>query len=122
MRIKSIWLRCKVTLALAIVVSFIAPIAMCQQIIPICSVSGSNFQLYGPYTIASIEVSHSYGGQGWVKLIDANGNEYGPWWNVDTSSSIWKVYPKQYFMAGSYRLVDSDPGSYQGQATIYGYS
>jgi hypothetical protein len=86
----------------------------------ISSVSGSVFQLYGPCTVTRIEVSHTYSEpQGWVKLIDANGIEYGPW-NADTSSNIWKVYLNQYFMAGSYRLVDSNPGTYQGQAWIYG--
>ena len=121
MRIGSIWLVCKVTLALVIVVSFVAPIALGQQLI--CSVSGSNFQLYGPCTVTKIEVSHSNSGyQGWVKLIDANGIEYGPW-NADVSSSTWRVDNlNQYLMAGSYRLVDSDPGTYQGQAWIYGYS
>jgi hypothetical protein len=118
MRIGSIWLGCKATLALVIVVSFVAPIALGQQLI--CPVSGANFQLHGPCTVTKIEVSHSSSGlQGSVKLMDANGVEYGPW-NADTSSSIWKVYPNKYLAAGSYRLVDSDPGTYKGQAWIYG--
>jgi hypothetical protein len=121
MRIGSIWLGCKLALALLIVVSFLAPIALGQQ--PIYTVTGSNFQLNGPCTVTRIDVSHSNNGQqyGKVWLIDQSGNNYGPW-NADTSSSIWRVFlPNSiYLMAGTYRLVDSDPGTYQGQAWIYG--
>ena len=118
MKIGSIWLGCKVTLSLVVVVSLVTPMALGQQLIT--TVSGSNFQLYGPWTVTRIEVSHSYGGQsGSVWLIDQSGNNYGPW-NADASSSTWIVYPNAYLMAGSYRLVDSDPGTYQGQASIYG--
>ena len=120
MRIGSIWLGCKVALAVVIMVSLVAPIALGQQ--QICFVSGSIFQLYGPCTVTRIEVSHSYSGQsGNVWLIDQSGNQYGSW-PADTSSSIWRVYMNQYLMAGSYRLVDSDPASYQGTAWIYGYT
>jgi hypothetical protein len=120
MRIGSIWLGCKATLALLIVVSFVAPIALGQQLI--CTVSGSNFQLRGPYTVTEIDISHKAGGQsGDVRLIDQSGNQYGPW-NANVGLDTWVVYPNAYLTAGSYRLVDSDPGSYQGQATIYGYS
>lgn len=108
---------CKSALGLVIIVSLLTPAALGGMI---ASVSGSNFWLDGPCTITRIEVDHSEsGGGGWVKLIDGNGNEYGPW-DADTSSSTWEVYPDEYFMAGSYRLVDSNRGSYEGNARIYG--
>jgi hypothetical protein len=118
MRIGSIWLGCKATLALLIVVSSVAPIAFGEQLI--CTVSGSLFQLDGPRTVAKIEVSHSTSEySGWVKLIDQSGNEYGPW-NADVRSSLWVVRDLNLnLMAGTYRLVDSDPGTYQGTAWIY---
>jgi hypothetical protein len=118
MRIESIWLGCKVTLALVLVVSFVAPIALGQEMI--CSVSGSVFQLRGSYTITEIDIFHAPGGQsGIAQLIDQSGNQYGPW-KAKIAPDKWVVNPNVYLTAGSYRLVDSDPGTYQGQANIYG--
>jgi len=118
MRIGNIWLGCRVTLALLIVVSFVAPIALGQQLIT--TVSGSNFQLLGPCTVTEIDISHKTSAQsGNVRLIDQSGNQYGPW-NAKIGIDVWVVYPNVYLTAGTYRLVDSDPGSYQGTAWIIG--
>ena len=120
MRLKSILFGCKATLALVIVVSFVAPIALGQQ--PICTVSGSIFQLSEPYTVTKIVISHKSDVQsGSVWLNDPIGNQYGPW-NAKVEPDKWVVYPDAYLTKGSYRLVDSDPGTYQGQAWIYGFS
>lgn len=118
MRIERIWFWCKVFLASVIVVSSVTSISLGEGLI--CTVSGSNFQLNAPCFVTRIEVSHLNSGQpGNVWLIDQSGNNYGPW-NADTSSGAWKVFPNQYLLSGSYRLVDSDPATYQGQAWIYG--
>jgi len=118
MRIERIWFGCKVILASVIVVSSVASISLGEGLI--CPVSGSNFQLNELCFVTRIEVSHSnYVPSGNVWLIDQSGNNYGPW-NADISSGSWKVFPNQYLLSGSYRLVDSDPGTYQGQARIYG--
>jgi hypothetical protein len=117
MRIGSIWLGCKMILTLVIVGSFIAQMALSQQ--PI-TVSGSNFQLSVPYIVTKIEVSHSNSGQsGTVWLIDQSGNNYGPW-VAEVRPNMWVVHLNEYLSPGSYRLIDSDPGTYQGQARIYG--
>lgn len=118
MSISGILLGCKVPLILLMAIS-VLPIASGQELIS--SVSGSNFRLSEPYTVTMIQVSHSVSGQsGRISLVDQSGNGYGPW-HADTSSSTWVVYPDVYLMAGSYRLVDSDPNTYEGEAWIYGY-
>lgn len=112
---------CKTILALVIVFSSLVPMALGQPLL--YTVSGSNFQVYSSWSVTRIEVLHSYSAQsGSVWLIDQNGNQYGPW-NADTSGSTWKVYWNDmplYLYAGNYRLVDSDPGTYLGQAWIFG--
>jgi hypothetical protein len=112
-------LGCKVTLALAIIEIFIAPMAVSEDLI--CSVSGQKFDLDGQCTVTKIVVSHSTGAQsGWISLIDQGGSEYGPW-NADTRSPQWVVRGLDLnLMAGRYRLIDSDPATYQKQAWIYG--
>lgn len=117
MRLRSIRLGCEMTLAVVILVSFVALSAPGPQ--QVLTFQGSTFQLNEPYTVTRIDVFHKASAQtGSVQLIDASGNPYGPW-QAAIESDRWVVTPAVILMAGSYRLIDSDPESYLGQFSLY---
>lgn len=121
MKLGNIWHIFSLVFALILVIS-VSAMAVAQDEPLVSTVSGYYFQLDDSYTVTEIRSYHSYGAQpGWIKLEDQNGNIYGPWYPTLESGTYWIIRDNIYLNAGSYKYIDSDTSTYQGQAWIYGY-
>lgn len=55
---------------------------------------------------------------GTVSLVDAEGNEYGPWQaegqpgQGNVPNAVWEVRPDIILPAGTYTVLDSDPSTW----------
>jgi len=79
------------------------------------------FSITKPYFVTRIYTYHWNGGRGSppgkISLIDSNMNEHGPWEARGVASSgvtnaSWLVEPSIVLPAGTYRVIDSDPGTW----------
>lgn len=79
------------------------------------------FSITKPYFVTRIYTYHWNGGRGsppgQISLIDANHNERGPWEarGVEGSgvpNASWLVEPNIVLPAGTYRVIDSNPGTW----------